>query len=181
MTTAVAGATTGIKALAAAAAAIAGIRFLTGGGFPGIGRKGGSGGGSFSPADLLTGGGASGAGVVPVYVTNWKDIGGDDKSGVMDSLKDIPGAVGKFAAYFTAATAIKETLDEKWMTSIKNHKKKEFLLENCFSKSSMRKRYLFLTGILVPGGHPLRIFACLNRPMVIPSLVCSGACSTFTH
>ncbi|MGF7325851.1 phage tail tape measure protein, partial [Klebsiella pneumoniae] len=113
LTTAVAGATTGIKALAAAAAAIAGIRFLTGGGFPGIGRKGGSGGGSFSPADLLTGGGASGAGVVPVYVTNWKDIGGDDKSGVMDSLKDIPGAVGKFAAYFTAATAIKETLDEK--------------------------------------------------------------------
>lgn len=112
LTTAVAGATTGIKALAAAAAAIAGIRFLTGGGFPGIGRKGGSGGGSFSPADLLTGG-ASGAGVVPVYVTNWKDIGGDDKSGVMDSLKDIPGAVGKFAAYFTAATAIKETLDEK--------------------------------------------------------------------
>lgn len=113
LTTAVAGATTGIKALAAAAAAIAGIRFLTGGGFPGMGRKGGNGGGSFSPADLLTGGGTSGAGVVPVYVTNWKDIGGDDKSGVMDSLKDIPGAVGKFATYFTAAAAIKGSLDEQ--------------------------------------------------------------------
>ncbi|HAT1565092.1 TPA: phage tail tape measure protein [Citrobacter freundii] len=113
LTTAVAGATTGIKALAAAAAAIAGIRFLTGGGIPGMGRKGGSGGGSFSPADLLTGGGASGAGVVPVYVTNWKEIGGDEKNGVMDALKDIPGFVGKFAAYFTAAVAIKDSLDEK--------------------------------------------------------------------
>jgi hypothetical protein len=33
------GATTGIKALAAAAAAIAGIRFLTGGGIPGMVEK----------------------------------------------------------------------------------------------------------------------------------------------
>lgn len=78
-----------------------------------MGRKGGSGGGSFGPADLLTGGGASGAGVVPVYVTNWKEIGGDEKNGVMDALKDIPGFVGKFAAYFTAAVAIKDSLDEK--------------------------------------------------------------------
>ncbi|EPI4979101.1 phage tail tape measure protein [Raoultella planticola] len=112
LTTAVAGATTGIKALAAAAAAIAGIRFLTGGGLPGFGKKG-AGGGSFNPSDLVTGGGASGAGVVPVYVTNWKDIGGDEKNGLMDALKDVPGAVGKFAAYFTAAAAIKESLDER--------------------------------------------------------------------
>lgn len=112
LTTAVAGATTGIKALAAAAAAIAGIRFLTGGGLPGFGKKG-AGGGSFNPSDLVTGGGASGAGVVPVYVTNWKDIGGDEKNGLMDALKDVPGAVGKFATYFTAATAIKESLDVK--------------------------------------------------------------------
>ncbi|HFZ1670674.1 TPA: phage tail tape measure protein [Klebsiella pneumoniae] len=112
LTTAVAGATTGIKALAAAAAAIAGIRFLTGGGLPGFGKKGASG-GSFNPSDLVTGGGASGAGVVPVYVTNWKDIGGDEKNGLMDALKDVPGAVGKFATYFTAAAAIKGSLDEQ--------------------------------------------------------------------
>ncbi|EPL8560446.1 phage tail tape measure protein [Klebsiella pneumoniae] len=112
LTTAVAGATTGIKALAAAAAAIAGIRFLTGGGLPGFGKKG-AGGGSFNPSDLVTGGGASGAGVVPVYVTNWKDIGGDEKNGLMDALKDVPGAVGKFATYFTAAAAIKGSLDEQ--------------------------------------------------------------------
>lgn len=112
LTTAVAGATTGIKALAAAAAAIAGIRFLTGGGLPGFGKKG-AGGGSFNPSDLVTGGGASGTGVVPVYVTNWKDIGGDEKNGLMDALKDVPGAVGKFVAYFTAAAAIKESLDER--------------------------------------------------------------------
>ncbi|HBS2747325.1 TPA: phage tail tape measure protein, partial [Klebsiella quasipneumoniae subsp. quasipneumoniae] len=101
LTTAVAGATTGIKALAAAAAAIAGIRFLTGGGFPGIGRKSGNGGGSFSPADLLTGGGTSGAGVVPVYVTNWKDIGGDNESPFMDKIKDL--LPGRFVRGFTAA------------------------------------------------------------------------------
>ncbi|MCW9410976.1 phage tail tape measure protein [Klebsiella quasipneumoniae] len=112
LTTAVAGATTGIKALAAAAAAIAGIRFLTGGGLPGFGKKG-AGGGSFNPSDLVSGGGASGAGVVPVYVTNWKDIGGDEKNGLMDALKDVPGAVGKFATYFTAAAAIKGSLDEQ--------------------------------------------------------------------
>lgn len=112
LTTAVAGATTGIKALAAAAAAIAGIRFLTSGGLPGFGKKGASG-GSFNPSDLVTGVGASGAGVVPVYVTNWKDIGGDEKNGLMDALKDVPGAVGKFATYFTAAAAIKGSLDEQ--------------------------------------------------------------------
>lgn len=90
LTTAVSGATTGIKALAAAAAAIAGIRFLTGGGFPGFGKKGS--GGSFNPSDLLTGGGASGAGVVPVYVTNWKDIGGDNENPFWDKIKDLlPG------------------------------------------------------------------------------------------
>lgn len=61
----------------------------------------------------MTGGGASGAGVVPVYVTNWKDIGGDEKNGLMDALKDVPGAVGKFATYFTAAAAIKGSLDEQ--------------------------------------------------------------------
>jgi hypothetical protein len=33
----------------------------------------------------------------------------------MDSLKDIPGFVGKFAAYFTAAVAIKILLMKKWM------------------------------------------------------------------
>lgn len=103
LTTAVSGATTGIKALAAVAAAVAGIRILTGGGIPGLGKKGG---GDFDPGSILSGGKA---GVVPVYVTNWQDSGANNS--LMDSFKDIPGVVGKFASYVTAATALKESLD----------------------------------------------------------------------
>lgn len=112
LTTAVSGATTGIKALAAAAAAIAGIRFLTGGGIPGFGKKGG---GAFSPADLLTGGGASGGGVVPVYVTNWQDSGGNDKSDLWDKVKDLlPGRAVKFLAGAGLLYAGYEELDKRY-------------------------------------------------------------------
>lgn len=105
LTTAVSGATTGIKALAAVAAAVAGIRILTGGGIPGLGKKGG---GSFDPGSILSG---EKAGVVPVYVTNWQDSGANNS--LMDSFKDIPGVVGKFASYVTAATALKVSLDDR--------------------------------------------------------------------
>lgn len=112
LTTAVSGATTGIKALAAGAAAVAGIRILTGGGIPGLGKKGS---GTFDSGDILSGA-ASKAGAVPVYVTNWQESGASNS--LMDSFKDIPGVVGKFASYVTAATALKESLDDR-LDSIK--------------------------------------------------------------
>lgn len=106
LTVAVSGATTGIKALAAGAAAVAGIRILTGGGIPGISKKGGS----FNPTDILSGDNSN-SGVVPVYVTNWQDIG--EKNKLVDAFKDLPGAVGKFASYVNVVTALKESFDER--------------------------------------------------------------------
>ncbi|MFJ5319248.1 phage tail tape measure protein [Pectobacterium versatile] len=99
LTTAVSGATVGIKALAAGAAAVAGIRILTGGngtpGIPGLGGGGKSGG--FNPADLVTGSGTA----VPVYVTNW---GGQSKEdGLLDKMEGLPGKIGQFAAYVGVA------------------------------------------------------------------------------
>ena len=101
LTTAVSGATTGIQALAAGAAAFAGLKFLTGGSIPGFGGGGIPGvskkGNGFNSNNILTAGGKSG--VVPVYVTNAqsinadsnndsdaKDMGGSD---IIDSVKDM--------------------------------------------------------------------------------------------
>lgn len=101
LTTAVSGATTGIQALAAGAAAFAGLKFLTGGGIPGFGGGGIPGvskkGNGFNSNNILTAGGKSG--VVPVYVTNAQSINGDSNndsdakdmggSDIIDSVKDM--------------------------------------------------------------------------------------------
>ncbi|WP_244322029.1 phage tail tape measure protein [Pectobacterium odoriferum] len=104
LTTAVSGATVGIKALAAGAAAVAGIRILTGGnGIPGIPGLGGGKSGGFNPADLVTGGGSGTP--VPVYVTNWQDQG-DGGSELVDKASNLPGPVGAAAALASVAKVL---------------------------------------------------------------------------
>lgn len=108
LTKAMAGAELAIKAMTAAAMVFAGIRFLSGGA-----SLLGKGGGAFNPADIITGSKASGVGPVPVYVTNWEQIGGDEKNDLLDKFKDLPGLMGKVATYLSAATALKEVVDSK--------------------------------------------------------------------
>ncbi|AMO79714.1 phage tail tape measure protein [Obesumbacterium proteus] len=107
LTTAISGATTGIKALAAVAAAVAGIRILTGGGIPGFGKKGG---GKFNPTDILTG---EKSGVVPVYVTNWQNS--DGNNGSKNSRNGIKGPLGSllgsFSGYAGSAFDLSDRLD----------------------------------------------------------------------
>ncbi|MBN3237665.1 phage tail tape measure protein [Pectobacterium versatile] len=122
LTTAVSGATVGIKALAAGAAAVAGIRILTGGGgIPGIPGLGGGKSGGFNPTDLITG--SSGT-AVPVYVTNLKagglqGISGTSSELIPDSTSDlvemIPLIGGAAAAISSMTDEMRESFLQKTM------------------------------------------------------------------
>jgi hypothetical protein len=79
-------------------------------------------------------------------------------------LKDIPGFVGKFAAYFTAAVAIKDSLDEKMDGLNQEAKKRDVPGELMMQKRRGKEKAEATVDFdFLHGGHPLRISASLNR------------------